>query len=156
MKRLALAVTVVFLSALPASHAAAGNGCTVKAIAGQWLFATGIGRQMLGEPFPPDKDITAIGTMNINRDGSLSGNFDVTVEDFGFIPGIVYDGSLTVNPDCTGTLSFVTSVGSVRTDSIAVVNRNEILGMSQDPANLWTYQIRRVAANQRKKDRDDD
>ena len=101
MTRLALVLVIGLVMALPAGVATAGNGCSVKAVAGQWLFATGIGRQMLGAPFPPDKDITALGTMNINRDGSLSGTFDVTVEDFGFIPGIVYDGSLTVNPDCT-------------------------------------------------------
>ena len=54
--------------------------------------------------------------------------------------------------DCTGTVSFATSVGSVRTDSIVVVNRREILGMSQDPANLWTYQVRRIAGPGRAND----
>ena len=62
-----------------------------------------------------------IGTMNIDRDGSVSGKFDLTVQDFIFLSDITYTGSVTVNPDCTGTLTFVTSFGSMRTDSIVVV-----------------------------------
>jgi hypothetical protein len=118
-------------------------GCSLRDVAGQWLFATGIGRQML-PGFPPDKDITALGTMDIRPDGTLTGTFDVTVQDSFFIPGIGYDGTVVINPDCIGTLTFVTGVGPVRTDSIAVVGRGEMIGMSQDPANLWTYQVRRV------------
>ena len=147
MKRQTLVKCAVVLLASIGGPAVADDSCSLHAITGKWLFATNIGRQMLGEPFPPDKDITAIGTMNIARDGTLSGTFDVTVEDFAFIPGVVYTGSVTVNPDCTGVLNFATSVGSVRTDSIAVLSRREVLGMSQDPMNLWTYQIRRIAAD---------
>jgi len=50
----------------------------------------------------------------------------------------------------------------VRSDSIAVLSRTEILGMSQDSANLWTYQVRRIPSDLRKRgkrrnsDRDDD
>jgi hypothetical protein len=121
----------------------APRGCSLRDVAGKWLFATSIGRQMLPN-FPPDKDITALGTMNVNRDGSMSGTFDVTVQDSFFIPGIRYEGSVVINPDCTGTVTFVTEVGSARTDSIAVVGRNEMLGMSQDPLNLWSYQVRRI------------
>jgi|GEM_PF-3904559 hypothetical protein len=119
------------------------KGCSMRNVAGKWLFATSIGRQMLPN-FPPDKDITALGTMVIALDGSLSGTFDVTVQDSFFMAGIPYEGSVVINRDCTGTVTFVTGVGSVRTDSIAVVGPNEILGMSQDPFNLWSYQARRV------------
>ena len=156
MKRRILTLGAIVLLALLGRPAIADNDCSIRAISGNWLFATSIGRQMLGAPFPPDKDITAIGTMNIARDGTLSGTFDVTVEDFAFIPGVVYTGSVMVNPDCTGILSFATSVGSVRSDSIAVLSRREILAMSQDPLNLWTYQIRRIAANLSSKGRIDD
>lgn len=156
MKRHTLTLGAIVLLTLLGRPAVADDSCSIRAIAGNWLFATGIGRQMLGVPFPPDKDITAIGTMNIAADGTLSGTFDITVEDFAFIPGVVYTGSVTVNPDCTGTLNFATSVGSVRTDSIAVISRREILGMSQDHLNLWTYQIRRIAANLNSNSRDDD
>jgi len=89
MKRYLFASGLIVLFALLGRPAAADDGCSVRSIAGNWLFATDIGRQMLGEPFPPDKDITALGTMHIGRDGTISGTFDVTVQDFAFLPGIV-------------------------------------------------------------------
>lgn len=119
------------------------RGCSVRDITGRWLFATSIGRQMLPD-LPPDKDMTAIGTWRVKRDGTLTGSFDVTVEDTFFGPGIRYEGSVVVNRNCTGTVTFVTELGSTRTDTIAIVGRNEIIGMSQDPFNLWTYQVRRI------------
>ncbi len=158
MKRNALALGAISLLMLLGRPALAGDGCSVRDIAGKWMFATGIGRQMLGGDIPPGKDITAIGTMNIARNGTLSGTFDVTVQDAFFFPGVTYVGNIVVNRDCTGTVTFETSLGSVRSDSIALVSRREMLAMSQDPLNLWTYQIRRVAANLRGygRDRDDD
>lgn len=126
------------------SQAHAGGKCSTRMLAGKWVFATSIGRQMLGAPFPPGKDITAIGTMNIERNGSLSGEFDATVQDTFFLPGNTYSGAVVIDSDCTGTLTFITSQGTVRTDSIVVVSRKEMIGMSQDPLNLWTYQVRRI------------
>ena len=147
MKRLVFTSVLIAFCAVFARPSLADSSCSVRDVTGNWMFATSIGRQMLGEPFPPDKDITAIGTMNIERDGTLSGTFDVTVQDTVFLPGVAYSGSVVVNRDCTGTVTFQTSVGSVRSDSIVLVNRREILAMSQDPLNLWTYQIRRIAGN---------
>lgn len=153
MKKNALAL--IGTAALCASSAASAYGaCSTHALAGSWVFATGIGRQSLGPPFPSDKDITAIGTMIINKDGSLAGRFDVTVEDTFFFPGNAYFGTVMVNPDCTGTLSFETSQGTLRTDSIVITGRHEFLGMSQDPANLWTYEAHRLSG-QRAGDDDD-
>ena len=134
-------LTILFAGA----SAEAAKHCTTRAIAGQWLFATGIGRQALGDPFPSGKDITAIGTMRIDRDGRIEGRFDATVEDGMFLPGNTYEGRITLNEDCTGELRFVTGEGAERTDSIVVVGKGEILGMSRDPNNLWTYQARRIA-----------
>ena len=142
--RKALAALVALAISSPFAMADDDPGCSAKKLSGNWMFATSIGRQMFGEPFPPDQDVTAIGKMNIHRNGTISGSFDLTVEGFNFFPDILYDGSIVVNADCTGTITFVTSVGSMRTDSVAVLSRNEILGMSQDPANLWTYQLRRI------------
>jgi hypothetical protein len=84
--------------------------------------------------------------MNIDSEGNLSGRFDATVASVQFLPGIPYSGSVVVGEDCTGTLSFVTGVGAVRTDSIAVLGRDELRGMSQDPGNLWTYSVRRISS----------
>lgn len=66
--------------------------------------------------------------MNINRTGELKGAFNVTFEGAAFVPGV----------------SFVTGVGTARSDSIVVLNRYEFWGMSEDPSNLWTYQARRL------------
>lgn len=152
MKVLTMIILLTGMSSFPAAQALAHGTCSTRAIAGSWVFATAIGRQMLG--FPAGKDMTAIGTMNIARDGSVSGTFDATVQDTVFLPGNTYSGSVDVNRDCTGTLTFVTSAGSVRTDSIVVVDRDEILAMSQDPLNLWTYQVRKVSGKRARKDHD--
>jgi len=151
--RLALCTLVLAVGAAPL--ASAHGQCDQKMLKGRWVFATSIGRQMLGAPFPPGKDITAIGTMNIEKDGALSGVFDATVQDTFFLPDNEYNGSVVVNADCTGTLTFVTSQGTARTDSIVIVSRNEFLGMSQDELNLWTYEARRISGKSRKR-RDDD
>jgi hypothetical protein len=140
----AIVITLLlgFSAGLPA-NADTGH-CSVASLQGRWIFATEIGQQMLGGPFPADKDITAIGTLNVGRNGTVSGTFDATVEDTFFLPGIEYTGSITLNRDCIGTVTFITTAGTARTDTIALVARDEILGMSQDPANLWTYQARRL------------
>lgn len=154
MKSLMISLLLMGIGLLPTAHALADGSCSTKSIAGRWMFATGIGRQSLGPPFPEDKDITALGIFNIDRRGNLNGKFDVTVEDFLFFPNNTVTGNVAVNADCTGTLTFVTSAGTARTDSIVVVNRREMLAMTQDPANLWTYQVRRLFSDSGRGDDD--
>lgn len=116
--------------------------CSVRQLSGNWIFATDVGQ------FPSfGGDITAIGTMNIDPHGNLGGTFDATVAEVGFLPGNSYEGSIVVNDDCTGTVEFATSQGTLRVDSIAVISRDEIWGMSQFPENLWTYRARRIGSN---------
>lgn len=139
---LVAAAAMVMVLAVPRGSVGAepGQACSIQRVAGSWLFATDVGH------FPAFAgDITALGTMNIDHEGNVSGVFDATVSEVAFLPGNTYTGSVTVNPDCTGTLTFVTSTGSVRTDSIAVVGQGEMWGMSQDPGNLWTYDVRRIS-----------
>ena len=144
--KLTLLAAASSLAAVSASADLELGRCTTNMLAGRWVFATGVGHQSLSIPNrPPPGDITAIGTMNIRRGGSLEGVFDVTFEAAAFRGGIPYSGTVTVNADCTGTLSFTTGAGSSRTDSIVVLNRYEIWGMSQDPNNQWTYSVRRLA-----------
>jgi hypothetical protein len=102
-----------------------------------------VGQQAIFGPAAPG-DITAIGTMNIARDGTIAGEFDVTVAEFGFFPDNAYTGSVTVNPNCTGTWTFTTSIGTSRADSIVVAGRDEIWIMSRDILNLWTGKARRI------------
>ena len=117
-----------------------GRECSVEHIAGSWLFATQVGHLAAAS-----SDITALGTMNIDREGNVTGEFDVTVAEVAFGPGNTYWGSVAVNPDCTGTLTFETDRPSERTDSIAILSDNEMWGMSQDKNNLWNYDIRRIS-----------
>ena len=154
MKPLTMLLILV-VGFLPSAHVLADGACSAKSLAGRWMFATGIGRQSLGPPFPEGKDITAIGIFAVDRSGNVTGRFDATVQDFLFLPNNTFTGVMTLNRDCTGTLTFVTSAGTARTDSIVMVNRREILGMTQDPSNLWTYQVRRLSGA-RDKDDDDD
>lgn len=140
--------------------------CSTRQIAGNWLFNTGVGQfdgvfpagAPLPEPwvgvFPADGKFTALGTMNIDREGQLEGVFDVTAVGEGgafSFPGRTYTGTVTVNPDCTGELAFVTGAGSVRTDRIAVISGSEMRAMSLVPTQLWTYEIHKLSG-----DRDDD
>lgn len=139
---------LLMVSALRFSEAASaeppGDRCSTAMLAGRWVFATGIGHQALANA-PAPGDVTAIGTMNIRRNGDVEGVFDVTFEGAAFRAGVSYSGTVSVNADCTGTVSFVTAAGTARTDSIVVLNRYELLGMSRDPKNLWTYEARRLA-----------
>jgi len=82
--------------------------------------------------------------MNIASDGSVKGKFDFTVFGEVFVEDFPYWGSIVVNSDCTGTIEFTTPA-SQRKDSIVIVSRGEMLGMSRDTRNLWTYQVRRIS-----------
>lgn len=127
-----------------AAFAHSDDRCSLSMLAGRWFFATSIGHQALVNA-PPPGDITALGTMIIRRNGDVEGTFDVTFENAAFVEGVPYTGTITVNPDCTGTLSFVTGAGTSRTDTIAILDRYEFWGMSRDPKNVWTYTARRVS-----------
>ena len=140
MKALMVVTVLGLVLAAPAVAEEVFQSCATRRLAGNWLFATEVGQQKI----LPGGDITAMGTMNFDRDGNLSGTFNVTVAEFQFFSDIAYSGSVTVNSDCRGTLTFITALGTVRTDSILVVSQTGIWGMSQDPSNLWTYRARRI------------
>jgi len=138
-----LAAALILGASLSGPAAATGEPetCTTRGLAGRWMFATDVGHQARF----PGGDITAIGIFRIDRMGTiLDGNFDATVEGFRFLPGITFTGSVVVSANCTGTLTFVTSAGTTRTDSIIVLGSGHIRGMSQDVNNLWTYDMRRL------------
>jgi len=139
----------VLMLGLAAAPALANPPCSVRSVAGAWVFATDVGQQTL---LPAPGDITAIGTINIDGEGNISGKFDFTVAEFGFFPNNTYTGSITVNPDCTGTVTFVTSAGTGRTDTIVIVSQSEMWSMSQDIANLWTAKARRISKVPREDD----
>ena len=103
----------------------------------------------------PDFDfagpITALGTFNIDKKGNVSGKFDNNLREFAAFEDIEFFGTIQVDRDCTGNVVFETSDGFMRRDSIAVVGRNEMWGMSLDPNNQWTYQVRRISGRSKSK-----
>jgi hypothetical protein len=132
--------------ALQLSSAASANGvhetCSIGKLAGRWAFATDVGHETISF----GGDITALGTFTVDRRGRVEGTFDVTFENNAFVQDVPFEGEMTVDADCTGTLSFVTGAGTARTDSLLMLNRYELWGMSRDPQNLWTYRVRRLPA----------
>jgi hypothetical protein len=151
-----MTVTLLGISLLLTTAAIGKDGkdeCATRDLAGRWIFGTDVGQQLLFLP-TSDGNITALGTMNIDKQGNLSGEFDATVAGFIFLSASTYSGSAVLHDDCTGTLSFETSDGTVRADSIALVGRDEVWGMSQDPSNLWTYEMRRLSGKSVKSKKD--
>jgi len=148
MKRLMLLVAAIAALQLTGSAWAGGysggdrhHACSLKSLAGRWAFATDVGHETIAF----GGDITAIGTFDLGRDGEVAGTFDVTFENNAFIPDVPFEGSMTVEENCKGTLTFVTGQGTSRTDSLIVIDRDFLWGMSQDPQNLWTYRVRRLS-----------
>lgn len=145
-----LVATAAIILVVPATARGQAPPCTVGMLQGAWVFATGIGELGTQAPLPPSlqgKHITAIGTMNIDGLGNISGVFDNTIGDVGGNLNVTYAGTVTLDADCRGTLQFTTSEGASRTDSIVVVLRGahaEFWGMSQNPLVLWTYTARRI------------
>lgn len=139
MKRLSVLVLSAGLFVQPAL-AEARDECSLKNLAGKWMFATDVGRQNLF----PGGDITAIGTFKLDKRGHAKGTFDATIEEFAFLDDATFSGTLVVGSNCTGTFEFVTSQGTARTDTIIVLSPWRIRAMSQDINNLWTYEMERL------------
>lgn len=115
--------------------------CSNATIAGAWVFTT----DLLYLP-PGTVDGYALGTINYRKDGSSDQMFDFEGTS-GFFPGIPAVGTVSVNPDCTGTLSFhVVGDPQVVVQSFVVANSGrEIWGMFQDPAiDVGTYRAKRI------------
>ena len=140
MKTLTIAIAATMLLSTTSWAGDGPDECSTRMLAGRWMFATDVGKQT----FFPGGDITAIGTFRVDREGNLKGKFDATVANLRFLPGVGFSGTVTVNPDCTGTLTFTTEAGTTRTDSIVVLSGWHARGMSQDVAFLWTYDMRRL------------
>jgi hypothetical protein len=140
-------VTMILLIA-PTPGKGQDHLCSVRNdAAGSWVFATGLGQLF----HRSGQAITAIGTMNIEANGNVSGTFDNTIAQLG-ISRQTYSGSVEVNPDCTGTLMFTTSGGGSRTDSIVILeNGTEIWGMSRDHLLPWTYTVKRIHSSSRRR-----
>jgi hypothetical protein len=116
--------------------------CSVATVAGSWVFKTdGL--------YLPSGELAGnvLGVVRIHADGTLHGKYDFQGPS-GFFPAIEIEGTVIVNPDCTGTLSFhqVDTDDSDSTQSIAIGSGGkEILGMFQDPTgDIGTYRAIRM------------
>jgi hypothetical protein len=110
--------------------------CSIATIAGEWVFTTDVLYTQDGTV-----DGVALGTINIGIDGSYGGTYDWAGTS-GFSLGNKYIGTVTVNPDCTGTVSFH-DVGDtyIVVQSIVIADGGqEIWGDFQNPADdvgIW-------------------
>jgi hypothetical protein len=112
---IALFGSTAALATHPRSH------CSIEKIAGRWAFATDQGRHpLLGV------GITALGVITIHRDGRISGQFDVNVENAQSQRSVPFEGTLTVDADCRATGSMMNPDGTTRTDSVVILNRYEM------------------------------
>jgi hypothetical protein len=140
MKR-SISIMAACVAAIACAQVSPAAACSVKSLQGRWMFATGVGRQ---SAFPDRGDASAIGIFSVDRAGKVTGKFDANMLNGAPLLDVKFDGSITVNPDCTGVLTFSTARGDTRTDSIVVINSREIAGMRRDPQFVWTYQMRRL------------
>lgn len=151
MKALGTVLVTGMMVMVPASTHGQTRPCSVGMLEGAWVFATGIGHLSAQPPIPEavrGRDITAMGTINIDGRGNLSGTYDNVIADVGSSLRVTFVGTVTVNTNCTGTLAFTDSRGASRTDSIVVILRgeqSELWGMSRNHLLLWTYTAKRIA-----------
>jgi hypothetical protein len=147
MLGLIVAVVVAFVAATPSAQTVPASTtqkhtCSIATIAGAWVFTTHNLYQQNGM-----LDGNALGTANYGKDGSVRGKYDWAGTS-GFYPGNSYVGTVTVNPDCTGTIS-QHDVGSdvIILQSIVISDGGrEIWGMFQDPTNdVGTFTLKRVS-----------
>jgi len=105
--------------------------CSIATIAGQWVFITDVLYTQAGVV-----DGVAIGTINIGVDGSYRGTYDWSGTG-GAALGNNYIGTVTVNPDCTGTVSFHAVGDTYEVVQSIVIARNgqEIWGDFQNPVD---------------------
>ena len=126
------------------------HGCSTSDLAGKWVFYTDVGHDLpaLNKPLPLGL-ITALGTMNINRAGELEGVFDFNAENFPYPIesrlDLSFIGNATLNNDCRGRLTFVTSNGDARNDSFVLIGKKKIRAMSLRTDVIWTYTAERIS-----------
>jgi hypothetical protein len=110
--------------------------CSIATIAGKWVFITDVLYTQAGTV-----DGIAMGTISIGMDGSYVGTYDWSGTGGAFL-GNDYIGTVTVNPDCTGTVSFhdVGSTYEVVQSIVIARDGQEIWGDFQNPADdvgIW-------------------
>lgn len=123
----AILLATIFLSAAPSAHA---QQCSSAGVAGKWGFTLTGAVILPTGPVP----IAAVGRATIDAAGNASGTEARSVG--GGFAEETLTGTLTVNPDCTGTITakFYESGQLVRTSVVAIVfvdNMKEFRGVQE-------------------------
>ena len=134
-----IVVATMLLGSTSASALARPGVCSLKGLAGTWAFSTDVSPNS-----PLGVEATALGIITIKPNGTSSGVFDVTFAHTNALRNVPFEGTVSVGKDCRGTGTLMTPSGP-RTDSLIVLNRNEVWGMTLDPEGLWTYRWRRLS-----------
>lgn len=114
-----------------------GNGCRLHDLRGSYgIFANGT--VVTPPPNVPAGPFATVGRMVVNDDGTAT--VDLTRSFNGTITRETLPGVLTVEADCTGTLTF----GGVRTfDFVAVDNLRELQFIQTNPGTVVTVIAKR-------------
>ncbi len=146
-------LTLVFAGTAAAQSEESSQGvraCSVETIAGSWMYATDLMEFINPYTLELVQKGTSLGRMIIDSGGNLTGSYNTTLyrawKDpiIRHIPNWV--GTVTVNSDCTGTLSF----GS-RVDNLVISSDgSEFWGMVQTagPGALISYRAKRTGPGQ--------
>lgn len=114
-----------------------GNGCRLRDLRGSYgIFANGT--VITPPPNVPAGPFATVGRMVINDDGTAT--VDLTRSFNGTITREFLSGTVTIDADCTGTLTF----GGVRTfDFVAVDNLRELQFIQTNPGTVVTVIAKR-------------
>src|SRR5215472_9686059 len=125
------------------SHAQ--SGCSVGTLRGAYIYAQD-GFTISGDTASQRTPFAQAGREMFNGDGTMSG---VATENLnGEVGRVTYTGTYTVEPDCTGAVTFTDTNGVVSHYDIAIEDGGAEFGFVQTDANIVTaaFERRRTAA----------
>jgi hypothetical protein len=141
----ALGLKVSPFVSLPTVHAQEESStCSLQSLNGRYsVEAAGtVVAQLPGLPAPPFP-FGEVGIDTFTSTGTFSGQ--VTVNFGGLVAPVTVTGTYTLNPDCTGTRTYSTSVGLVAHDAFVVTDGGRSLLVTQtDPFAVVQRKLRRL------------
>src|SRR5262249_54776665 len=118
----------------------AQSGCSVATLNGAYLYALD-GFTIAGDTASERVPFAQAGRETFNGDGTMSGvgtaNFN------GVVARVTYEGNYSVEPDCTGAVTFTDSEGVVSHYDIAIEDGGAEFGFVQTDANVVTAAFER-------------
>jgi len=127
------------------SDSQAQSGCSVGSLRGAYIYAQD-GFTIAGEMASQRTPFAQAGRETFNGDGTMSG---VATANFnGALVRLTYSGTYTVQPNCTGAVTFTDGDGAVSHYDIAIEDGGAEFGFVQTDANVVTaaFERRRTAS----------